>query len=239
VARYRVLLERRTLLGILRLTFDSYPYGRVSAIYDELAGLYSLGRIDSSKRNALEYVKPGDEVFFAGVGRGREAVLAAALGCRVLAIDLAPEMLERFRGELDRAGLDATAWVGDVSEYRSDEGHDVVVANYFLNLFDANRASGMLEILVRCVRPGGCLVISDFARPRAGALASALTALYYGPVNWIAWLMGFCALHPILDYAELLQAHGMSIQAVTRFPLCKRLGGISPAYISIVAKRET
>jgi ubiquinone/menaquinone biosynthesis C-methylase UbiE len=147
------------------LAFDSYPYGRVAAIYDELADLYSIGRIGMSKRFALEVISPGDDVLFAGVGRGAEAIEAAALGGRVHAVDLSPEMLRRFSEQVDHAGLEAIARVEDVSLHDPSEPYDVVVANYFLNLFDAKHAGEMLEVLVRCLGPGGRLVIADFECP--------------------------------------------------------------------------
>lgn len=220
------------------MVFDSYPYDRVAAIYDELADLYSIGRIGMSKRFALDAISPGDDVLFAGVGRGAEAVQAAALGGRVHAVDLSSEMLRRFSEQVDRAGLDAVARVGDVSLHDPSETYDVVVANYFLNLFDAKRAGEMLGVLVRCLRPEGRLVIADFECPSSHFSSRLISALYYRPVNVVAWLLGFCALHPILDYSLLLAAHGMRIRKVERFPLSARLGKIGPAYVSIVAERQ-
>jgi 2-polyprenyl-3-methyl-5-hydroxy-6-metoxy-1,4-benzoquinol methylase len=109
-----------------------------------------------------------------------------------------------------------------------------VVANYFLNLFDVEQAREMLDHLGQLVRPGGTLLLTDFALPQGGSVARVITELYYRPVNWIAWALGFCALHPILDYARLIEPMGYQIRSERRFPV---LLGANPAYVSIIAHR--
>ena len=215
--------------------FGDYDYGSVAGFYDELAEFYSRGRIGATKRVALEVLRPGDRVLFAGVGRGEEAIQAIRFGARVTAIDVSPTMLRRFREKLDREGLDAELIESDVSTYRASEPYDVVVANYFLNLFDAARAREMLEILGRSIRPRGCLVVSDFALPGGGAFGRFLTECYYSPVNWIAWMLGLCALHPILDYASLLDPSVFRILEERRLPV---LFGRDPAYMALIAERH-
>lgn len=214
--------------------FGAHPYGAVAAVYDELATLYSLGAIDRSKGAGVEALAPGERVLFVGVGRGSDALVAARRGCRVTAIDLAPAMLARFRASLDREGLAAETIEGDVADHRPAELYDAVVAHYFLNLWDAPLAGAMLARLRSYLRPGGRLVVADFARPSGGVVASLLANAYYRPIDWLAWALGFCALHPILDYGELLPAAGFRITSERRFPV---LGGRDPAYVSIVAER--
>jgi demethylmenaquinone methyltransferase/2-methoxy-6-polyprenyl-1,4-benzoquinol methylase len=217
------------------VVFDRYAYGPVAGLYDELARLYSRGRIGLTKELSLEFVNPGDRVLYPGVGRGAEALEAARKGALVTGVDLSPEMLARFRAGLDREGLDARLIEADVSRHRPSEPYDVVVANYFLNLFDAVAARAMLEILGRSLRPGGLLVITDFARPQGAAPGRWATELHYRPVNWIAWILGLCALHPILDYPTLLlEVGGFRVVSQRRLPVCF---GDNPAYLLLAAER--
>jgi len=214
--------------------FDRYGYGPVSAVYDEIARLYSLGRIDETKRLSTSVLKPGDRVLYPGVGTGREAFAAVALGASVTAVDLSSKMLGRFRNDLETAGLRAELIEADVSHFRPETVYDVVVANYFLNLFEASRAIAMLDQLAGWLRPGGLLVISDFARPSGSLCGRALSEFYYRPVNAIAWMLSLCALHPILDYPSMLDPKRFRIRSVRRIPLWR---GQNPAYISLVAER--
>lgn len=216
------------------MRFDEYPYGSVSFFYDEVAAIYSRGKIGASKWDQLNAIERGDRVFYAGVGRGRDALMAARFGARVTAVDLAPKMIERLSGQFEHENLEAELIVGDVSSHKTDVPYDVVVANYFLNLFDIERARAMLRHLGELVRPGGALLLADFALPQGGSVARAITELYYRPVNWIAWAFGLCALHPILDYARLLAPMNFRIHTERRLPV---LLGVNPAYVSIVAHK--
>lgn len=216
------------------MRLDQYSYGPVAGFYDWLAAFYSRGRIGATKREHLAAIKGGERVLYAGVGRGEEALLAARLGARVSGIDIAPEMLERLSVRLAQENLEIELICGDVSIHDPVELYDVVVANYFLNLFDVARAREMLGHLAEFVGPDGALVLTDFALPQGGWVARAITEIYYRPVNWIAWALGLCALHPILDYARLLEPIGFRIESERRLPV---LFGANPAYVSIVAKR--
>lgn len=226
--------DRAGRVAVRRLHFDEYPYESVAWLYDELAALYSLGRIGRSKAAHFAGIEAGDRILFAGVGRGSDALLALRRGAKVTAIDLSPAMLERFAHRLARAGLEAELLRSDVADHRPDRPYDVVVANYFLNLFEEARAREMLSRLAQLVRPGGALLLADFARPLGGTVARAITNAYYRPVNWIAWALGFCARHPILDYRLLLEPMGFRIRSERRFPV---LFGSNPAYVSIAAER--
>lgn len=216
------------------MRFDAYSYESVAWLYDELAALYSLGRIARSKRAQLDGIAVGERVLFAGVGRGLDARVAVRRGAHVTAIDLSPRMLERCARGLAREALEAELIRGDVADHRPERAYDVVVANYFLNLFDEARTGEMIRQLGQLVRPGGLLVLADFARPLGGPGARAITNAYYRPVNWIAWVLGFCALHPIPDYPRLLEPLHFRIRSEQRFPV---LFGSNPAFVSIAAER--
>ncbi len=216
------------------MRFDEYPYGSIAAIYDGLAALYSLGRIAASKSFQVDAVETGDRILYAGVGRGEDALEAVRRGARVTAVDLSEVMLGRLANRLDQESLDGELVCGDVAKHVPAETYDVVVANYFLNLFEVDRAQEMLERLAGHVRPGGSLWLTDFARPEGGFLARLICELHYRPANWIAWALGFCALHPILDYAPMIERAGLRIHAERRLPI---LFGRNPAFVSIEARR--
>lgn len=217
------------------MAFAAHSYEGVASFYDELASLYSLGRIDASKRCQIELLEPGERVLFAGVGRGRDALAAARRGAEVTAVDLSPRMLARFQADLDREGLSATVIRGDIAEHRAPGGYDTVVAHYFLNLYDETEARQMLAVLIALTRPGGRIFVADFAPGEGSRIGRWLTALYYHPLNWIAWALGYCALHPILVYPELVEGTDLRIQSTQRFPL---FGGLAdPAYLALRAER--
>jgi demethylmenaquinone methyltransferase/2-methoxy-6-polyprenyl-1,4-benzoquinol methylase len=215
--------------------FDDYGYGAVAPFYEELADLYSRGRIAASKRSQLGYLTAGDRVLYVGVGRGEDALEAARKGVRVTAVDLSEAMLRRLAQRLEREGLDAELVEADIAELPRTESYDVVVANYFLNLFEPGRAQQMLALLVERVRPGGLVCCADFARPVGGRSGRWASELYYRPVNWIAWLLGLCDLHPIHDYVRMFESVGLRVLDDERLPVWHR--ATDPAFMSIVAER--
>jgi len=213
---------------------DAYGYGPVAFCYEELAALYSLGRIAASKRSQIEALTPGSRILYAGVGRGEDALHAARSGMRVTGVDVSPGMLARLARRLQQEGLEARLVQGNAARLPLDGLFDAVAANYFLNLYDEDRAREMLARLIERLRPGGLLLIADFAPASGGRLGRWITQAYYRPVNVIAWVLGLCALHPIFDYASMLEPMGFQIRSQQRFPV---LAGRDPAFVSIVAER--
>jgi len=211
-----------------------YSYEAVAAFYDELAALYSLGRIEESKQSRMDLLVPGERVLFAGAGRGSDAIAAARRGAVVTAVDLSPRMLRRLAADLAREGLQADLVEADIATHRAATPYDTVVAHYFLNLFAPDEAAEAFSVLCGLVRPGGRLIFADFAGGQGSVLGRWLAAAYYRPANWIAWALGFCALHPIPDYEAMVEESGGQVLSVRRYPLVPGLA--SPAYHSIVAQ---
>ena len=179
-------------------------YDRVAWCYDEIASVYSLGRIRKAKLAHLIEVEPGDRVLYAGVGRGEEAVEAARRGARVTALDCAPEMLRRLERRLASECLTAELVEADLFRYQPPcHGYDHVVAHFFLNVFSPERMREALSRLAGLVCAQGRLVIADFG-PRA-------RPAYYRPVSVAAWLLALAALHPLYDYRLELETLGFSL----------------------------
>jgi ubiquinone/menaquinone biosynthesis C-methylase UbiE len=210
-----------------------YDYGAVAFCYDELAALYSLGRIARSKQAFLAALSPGDSVLVAGAGRGADVLAAARAGAEVTAVDRSGAMLGRLRSAADREGLRISCVESSIETAALAARYDHVVAHYFLNCFAEPEARALLRVLVGRVRPGGRLHLADFAPARGGRLARIVTGLYYGAVNLAGWAVGVCALHPIPDLCAWLEAEGLPVEAATRFPIGP---GPLPAYWSVTGR---
>ncbi len=98
-----------------------------------------------------------------GTGTGRMLELLAPLATRALGIDQSPQMLGMARARLERARLRNTQLrQGDIFALPAERnGFDVVVVHQVLHyLDDPSRA---IREATRTVRPGGCLLVVDFA----------------------------------------------------------------------------
>jgi len=188
-------------------------------IYERLGQLYSAGKIYAAKASQIQEMKPGDAVLYVGVGPGEDALLAGRLGAEVTCIDLAPKMLRKVASRFQAEGAKVSLICGDVRDYYLSGHYDVVVANFFLNVFAARPMQAMLAHLATLVKPGGKLLISDFAAPRGGWFARTIQAWYWGITNIFYYLLGLCAWHPIYDYPNYFQAVGLELSRVRTFPV--------------------
>lgn len=106
--------------------------------------------------------KPFDAYLDLGTGTGRLIELLAGRWTRALGIDLSHDMLAVARANLDRSGTPAQVRHGDI--YGLDlarDSFDLITIHQVLHyLDDPHRA---LKEAARVLRPGGRLVVVDFA----------------------------------------------------------------------------
>jgi demethylmenaquinone methyltransferase/2-methoxy-6-polyprenyl-1,4-benzoquinol methylase len=213
----------------------AYSYDSVAWCYEGIARVYSLGCIQRCKRSQIDELGAGDRVLYVGVGAGEDALLAARRGAEVTGLDLSPAMLSRTRRRFAAEGLPARWLEGDLFDHRSSEPYDAVAANFVLNVLPESWLDRALAQLGGLLRPGGKLLIADFAVPGGGCFERTLSAAYYWPVALAARVLGLCCLHPIHDYTLHLDAGHCDLVARTRFGLAPKL----PAFFeSLVAVRR-
>ena len=104
-------------------------------------------------------VASGERVLDVAAGRGASAFPAAARGAEVVAVDLAPVMVERLRADAAERGLDhVTVETGDAEELAYEDEFDVVLCGFALHIVPApDRA---FEGFLRALRPGGRCAVS-------------------------------------------------------------------------------
>lgn len=213
-------------------------YRHVAWVYDALASAYSLGAIDRAKRIHLDQVQANDRVLYAGAGRGREIASACERGASVTCVEPCPAMAIRLRKRLNAFSTQVRFETRPIQAIPAEPVYDLVVAHFFLNVFDAAAMAQVLNHLCTLIRPGGRLVIADF-RPTpqdAGLIKHAMSSLYYRPLNLIGRLLGICSLHPIYDYAPLLKQNRFTV--TSRRP--QRPIGLLPAFYEVtIASRAS
>ena len=99
-------------------------------------------------------MRPGDIVLYAGVGPGEDAVLAGQFGANVTCIDVAPKMLQKVESRFRAAGIPARMICGNVLDHKLTGHYDIVVANFFLNVFAEDSMRAMLTHLASLGKAG-------------------------------------------------------------------------------------
>jgi demethylphylloquinol methyltransferase len=192
-------------------------YNGIAWIYELLGQIYSGGQIYAAKASQLAQMRSGDAVLYAGVGPGEDAALAGQLGANVTCIDVAPKMLQKVESRFQIAGMQAQTICGNVLDHKATGRYDIVVANFFLNVFAEDQMSTMLTHLASLVRPGGKLLIADFVAPSGTRLGRTSQALYWGVTNLFYYLLRLCAWHPIYDYPRFFTTAGLKFEKLERF----------------------
>jgi ubiquinone/menaquinone biosynthesis C-methylase UbiE len=218
-------------------------YGRLADVYDFLVNIWSLGQTRASKMSQLKHIKPGQRVLAVGAGAGEEIAAIARAGAHVTVVELAAPMVELIRGRLDKAGLldRATLIAGDIMQHQvpDHERYDVVTANFLFAAFHKTRFPAVLEHLMGMIKPGGQLLIADYA-PMYGSLINRFfQAAYYGLGNVIVTVTAGNVLHrpyepPANWYVELFEKANFTVEPVEYF----RMGGVGPRWVRCWAARK-
>jgi 2-polyprenyl-3-methyl-5-hydroxy-6-metoxy-1,4-benzoquinol methylase len=114
------------------------------------------------------YQPPGADVLDLGCGQGRDALLAARRGHRVIGVDLSETGVAQMMEDARAAGLDVQDVVADIAEWEPDGMFDVVLLDRVLHLLrdDAERGR-VLERSCAHTRPDGHVLVVDTPKQQA------------------------------------------------------------------------
>ena len=173
-------------------------YDRLSSLYDVLSHLYSGGKIRALKAAQSSEIRAGDRILFAGVGTGEEAALVAQSDVKVTLLDTSPLMLERAARRFQAAGVQGIEVICcDVRDHGRNAYYDIVISNFFLNIFSESTMKEVMGHLARMARSGGKVLIGDFSFPHGRWPQRAAQRMYYFVSMLFIWLFGGTTLHPI------------------------------------------
>lgn len=129
------------------------------------------GKLEETRQKTIDLaqIQPGEQVLDVGCGTGTLALKAyARVGTagRVCGIDPAPRQLARARSKAARSGASIDFQIGVIERLPfPDRSFDVVLSTLMMHhLPDDIKRLGLSEI-ARVLKPGGRLVIVDFAHP--------------------------------------------------------------------------
>lgn len=188
--------------------------------YEITGSLYSFGQIPRCKVSMLEHLRPDDKLLIAGAGHGTEAIAGAKRGINVTTVDISKTMIGFMQRKIDRANLAKPIEIvnDNILNVKRTGQYDMVMANYFLNVFGRDMMLQILTHIATFVKPGGSLVIGDFVLPKEGNIfyRTFQKAYWYLAATLYA-ITADNAVHPIYDYPELLKSMGFEIAEIKYF----------------------
>lgn len=209
---------------------DNYRFA--ASFYDFLARLYSGNQIPACKTYQLDWIHAGDTALYAGAGGADDAISAARKGAKVTIVELSENMLDRARAKIRKQGLeDNFELIHDDIFNHGGHKYDVVVANFFLNVFDPDTMPTVLSHLAESVRSDGRLLIADFAPLKGNFLMRGLQFFYYGLALMFFHVLTRNPLHKIYDYSVLFSANGLTFERIQDL-------GFGPKWYRVIIARK-
>ncbi len=199
--------------------YGSRDFSVVATIYDFGNHVLTGGQNIAARLSQMEDIQPGDRVLYCGAGTCEDGLAAARKGARVTCVELSPAMIHKGRLRFEQAGLTAEFVCGDIMKYTPDEPFDIVVANFFLNVFTRPVMEKVYRQIVSFVRPGGKFLVVDFSRPYGNPLLMAIHACMFHGTFLFHRIFGLVGLHLIYDYTRYHQELGLKLTGRKRFRL--------------------
>lgn len=114
------------------------------------------------------YERTNADVLDLGCGQGRDALLAARHGHRVLGVDLSATGVAQMVEAACAEGLEVHGLVADIARWETEETFDVVILDRVLHLLadDAERRQ-VLERSCQYTRPDGYVLIAETPKQQA------------------------------------------------------------------------
>ena len=139
-------------------TFEATGWERQARTYGDVVGRVTSRLVDPLLDAAG--VGPGRRVLDLATGPGYAAAAAVARGADVVAVDVAPAMVELARRL--HPGLDVRQADAEALPFR-DADFDAAVSNFVVP--HLGRHDRAVAELVRVLRPGGCLALTTWDTP--------------------------------------------------------------------------
>ncbi len=108
--------------------------------------------------------------FEPACGTGRLMYRLAKAGYQVSGLDLNPRAVDYCNHRLERHGFSASAFVGDMADFRLPRSVDAAfnMIGSFLHLVDGRAARDHLRCVAKCLAKGGLYVLGFHLTPTAG-----------------------------------------------------------------------
>jgi len=193
-------------------------YKLIGHSYDFLSKVYSGNAILNCKLSMLNdrNITQGIKILFAGAGQGRDVLRAAELGASVTMVDISPTMMNEFNhlrsANPKNEDLNIHTVLGDILKQENYGEYDIVVANFFLNVFEEDKMKTLLDHILKLCKSQGQVIIGDFCPPKGGVLKKTMQQMYWYSAATAFFAVAGNAIHSIYDYRQLLEVKGLTIE---------------------------
>jgi ubiquinone/menaquinone biosynthesis C-methylase UbiE len=144
------------------MKFPNYRY--IAWYYDALAQFIFGNRLENSKRAHLHFIEENNKILIVGGGTGKLIEYIENID-RNVAVDFVEPTANMFFRAKRRlfSTIDAQFYQIPIQEF-SGSGYDIIITNFFLDQFDEEEATTIVQHLKTKLNCGGRFIFSDFIK---------------------------------------------------------------------------
>lgn len=140
------------------MSFDS-----IAPVYDSLSRMVYGKSIVAAQKHFLKYIPDDSSVLIVGGGTGWiiDAIFAVNKTCSIVYLEASQKMLQKAQSRLDIKDQLRVKFLLQ-SEMPSEGSYDVIITNFFLDLFPPHILVSTLHQLKDRMKHDGCWIVTDF-----------------------------------------------------------------------------
>jgi ubiquinone/menaquinone biosynthesis C-methylase UbiE len=141
-------------------------FNLIAPMYDGLARFVFGKKLKVIQCTYLDRIKPNDKVLIMGGGTGwiLEEVLKSQPNVQIDYVDYSSKMIELSKGRA--IDYNRVHFIHGDETSIPDRCYDVIICNFFLDVFKAVRLKRVLTQLAHSLDENGILIVSDFSETR-------------------------------------------------------------------------
>jgi tRNA (cmo5U34)-methyltransferase len=157
-------------------------FDRIAFFYDQMASIASFNHINKSQLAFISHISTQSTCLILGGGTGYflQKLLEVNKSIQITYVDASEKMIEYSKERILRnvpTDLNRVAFVCTaVADFRF-ETYDVIVCNYFFDLFEENVVQGLLQQCYAALSNTGILYVTDFVLHTTQSMKSYISQI--------------------------------------------------------------
>lgn len=186
----------------------SNNYEAIAPYYDKLKSVVFGSTLDRASISHIDHISPDDSILIIGGGSG--SVLEHIHANAIDFIDSSSKMIKLAQ---ERKPLTDTHYhCMKFDTFPNTTIYDIVICNFFLDLFKEKELDEILLKIKQLLRPTGTLIVADFTPPQSLSHQVLETGMHW----FFRWSTGLERSH-FANLKQILINHGLTISSEKSF----------------------
>lgn len=157
-------------------------FNGIAPFYDSFARIIFGKELERAKRHYLNYVKDGHKILYIGGGTGSilPDLIEKHHDLEIDYIEASDKMIERAQKRVSHTGTSTINWIHGTEDNIDKKGYyDIVITNFFLDLFRPEELDPLMSKINESVRLDGFWIFTDFYGRTKGLKNRILVRVMY------------------------------------------------------------